>query len=164
MPLLQWSTGWVYRGSNTAIYRTVFSKRLHHCTWHSCGLAVTPSCWRPENRNVCILGVLVVATNATLKGIKLEFVFWVNIFLTQINHTSGILRANTDHQWKQPVFPWSSSHPCDVSFSPPSDALIQLTLSKPPDLIQNKQMTLRTPVASINRNFIEEQQAEWEAL
>ncbi|KAI4825118.1 hypothetical protein KUCAC02_020816, partial [Chaenocephalus aceratus] len=46
---------------------------------------------------------------------------------------------------------------------PPSNALIQLTLSKPPDLIQNKQMTLCTPVASINRNFIEEQQAEWES-
>lgn len=54
--------------------------------------------------------------------------------------------------------------PCDLSFSPPSNALIQLTLSKPPDLIQNKQMTLCTPVVPINRNFIEEQQAEWEVL
>ncbi|KAI9529709.1 hypothetical protein NQZ68_007947 [Dissostichus eleginoides] len=57
----------------------------------------------------------------------------------------------------------TSTSPCDLSFSPPSNALIQLTLSKPPDLIQNKQMTLCTPVASINRNFIEEQQAEWES-
>lgn len=59
-----------------------------------------------------------------------------------------------------------SPHPAAVSCpsAPPSNALIQLTLSKPPDLIQNKQMTLCTPVASINRNFIEEQQAEWEVL
>lgn len=56
------------------------------------------------------------------------------------------------------------SSPCDLSFSPPSNALIQLTLSKPPDLIQNKQMTLCTPMAPINRNFNEEQQAEWEVL